>query len=58
MRIKTAYMSWQFVILPAFGLVIGRNEYRYSFSAVWGFWGIRIGLGKSLREATYYTEEE
>ena len=48
MRIKTAYMHRQFVILPAFGFVKGGREYLYSFSALWGFWAISIGLGKPL----------
>ena len=49
MRIKTAYMHRQFVILPAIGIVKGSGEYRCRLSAVWGFWGISIGLGKPLR---------
>ena len=49
MRIKTAYMSHQFVVLPAIGIVKGSDEYRCRLSAVWGFWGIGIGLGKPLR---------
>ena len=48
MRIKTGYMRRQFVILPAIGLVKGGREYRYSFSGLWGFWAISIGLGKPL----------
>lgn len=46
---KTFYLSRQFAILPAIGIVKGRGEYRCRLSAVWGFWGISIGLGKPLR---------
>lgn len=49
MRIKTAYMTYQFAILPAFGIVKCRDEYRCRLSAIWGFWAISIGLGKPLR---------
>ena len=49
MRIKTAYMTYQFAILPAIGIVKSSGEYRRRLSAVWGFWGISIGLGKPLR---------
>ena len=49
MRIETAYLPHQFAILPAIGIVKGRGEYRCRLSAVWGFWGISIGLGKPLR---------
>lgn len=49
MRIETAYMSRQFAILPAIGIVKGRGEYRCRLSVLWGFWGISIGLGKLLR---------
>ena len=48
MRIKTAYLSRQFVILPAFGFVKGSGDYRCRLGAVWGFWAISIGLGKPL----------
>ena len=48
MRIKTAYMRRQFVILPAIGIVQGSGEYRCRLSATWGFWAISIGLGKPL----------
>ena len=51
MRIKTAYMSWQFSILPAIGIVKGSGEYRYCLAAMWGCWGISIGLGEPLRGA-------
>ena len=46
MRIKTAYMYWQFAILPTIGFVKGSGEYRCRLTATWG---ISIGLGKSLR---------
>ena len=49
MRIKTAFMSRQFVILPGIGFVRGRGDYRCRLSAIWGFWAISIGLGKPLR---------
>ena len=49
MRIETAYMSRQFAILPAIGIVKGSGEYRCRLSAIWGFWAISIGLGKPLR---------
>ena len=58
MRIKTAYMSRQFAILPTIGIVKGSGEYCYRLSAMWGFWAISIGLGKPLREAAYYIKEE
>ena len=48
MRIRTAYMSRQFVILPTIGIVKGSGEYCCHLSAVLGFWGISIGLGKPL----------
>lgn len=48
MRIETAYMSHQFAILPAIGIVKGRGEYRCRLCALWGFWAISIGLGKPL----------
>ena len=51
MRIKTAYMSHQFAILPAIGIVQGSGEYRCCFTAMSGFWAISIGLGKPLRGA-------
>lgn len=51
MRIKTAYMSWQFAILPTIGFVKGSGEYRCRLTAMWGCWGISIGLGKPLRGA-------
>ena len=49
MRIETAYISRQFAILPAIGIVKGSGDYRCRLSAVWGFWGISFGLGKPLR---------
>ena len=49
MRIKTAYMSWQFAILPTIGIVKGSGEYRCRLSVIGGDWGISIGLGKPLR---------
>ena len=51
MRIKTAYMSHQFVILLAIGITKGSGDYRCRLSASWGFWAISIGLGKPLRGA-------
>lgn len=45
-RIITDYMLNQFAILPAIGIVKGSGEYRCRLSAIWGFWGISIGLGK------------
>ena len=51
MRIKTAYMSWQFVILPTIGIVKGSGDYRCRLAAMWGCWGISIGLGKPLQKA-------
>ena len=50
MRIKTAYMYWQFAILPAFGIVKCGDEYRCRLSVLWGFWAISIGLGKLPKE--------
>ena len=49
MRIETAYLSHQFAILPAIGIVICNGEYRCRLSVIWGYWGISIGLGKPLR---------
>ena len=49
MRIKTAYMSYQFSILPAIGFVKGSGDYRCLLAVMWGCWGISIGLGKPLR---------
>ena len=49
MRIKTAYMSRQFAILPGIGIVRGRGDYHCRLSVLWGFWAISIGLGKPLR---------
>lgn len=46
--IKTAYMPYQFSVLPAIGIVKSYGEYRYRLAATWGFWGISFGLGKPL----------
>lgn len=46
--IKTAYMPYQFSVLPAIGIVKSNGEYRYRLAATWGFWGISFGLGKPL----------
>ena len=58
MRIKTAYMPRQFVILPTIGFVEGNGKYRFRIYALWAFWRISIGLGKPLWEATYYIKED
>lgn len=49
--IETAYMSYQFAILPVVGIikrVSGIYRYQYRLSIIWGFWGISFGLGKPL----------
>ena len=61
MRIKTAYLSRQFVILPTFVFAEGNGKYRFRIFALWGFWRISIGLGKPLWEsveAAYYIKEK
>lgn len=49
--IETAYMPYQFAILPVVGIierVSGTYRYKYRLSIIWGFWGISFGLGKPL----------
>ena len=49
--IEVGYMPYQFVIIPAIGIIKRRSEcYRYAYriSFVWGDWGISFGLGKPL----------
>ena len=58
MRIKTAYLSRQFVILPTIGIVKGSGEYRCRVAATWGCWGISIGLGKPLQQAITAKQKE
>lgn len=42
--ITTAYMPYQFAILPAIGIIRKQSEYRLSL--IWGFWGISFGLSR------------
>lgn len=46
--IKTAYMPYQFAILPAIGIIRRQSYsgYKYRLSLIWGFWGISFGLSR------------
>lgn len=49
--IEVGYMPYQFVIIPAIGIIKRRSgcyRYTYRIGFIWGFWGISFGLGKPL----------